>query len=336
MGNNMARVTIFSKFGRSLVNWFLKDTKIKIGILLFAIVIWFIIVLGNDYNYTIDTPLEVVNIEEGKTLKERIPSRIQASFSGRGIDLFYLLASRKYAFKFVIDVESIRWYYVYNLNDYYLENREKIIIPRNVNVKFNHIVYPESLRIELDRLDILRVPVRLRADIKTAPGYITVKRPVVTPDSVLLSGPRTYMKKYKEVFTEPLNRTGITEPIQMVLNLEIPIQENIESSAYKVNFYQPVEQIGEQIISNIPVHLVGVPSHTNVELSPSEISLTISAAISQLANIQPQDIKVYFNFRENWKYDEKYYVPTVELPEDVLSWSNMTPRRVEVRVIRNR
>jgi len=332
----MARVTIFSKFGRSLVNWFLKDTKIKIGILLFAIVIWFIIVLGNDYNYTIDTPLEVVNIEEGKTLKERIPSRIQASFSGRGIDLFYLLASRKYAFKFVIDVESIRWYYVYNLNDYYLENREKIIIPRNVNVKFNHIVYPESLRIELDRLDILRVPVRLRADIKTAPGYITVKRPVVTPDSVLLSGPRTYMKKYKEVFTEPLNRTGITEPIQMVLNLEIPIQENIESSAYKVNFYQPVEQIGEQIISNIPVHLVGVPSHTNVELSPSEISLTISAAISQLANIQPQDIKVYFNFRENWKYDEKYYVPTVELPEDVLSWSNMTPRRVEVRVIRNR
>lgn len=332
----MARVTIFSKFGRSLVNWFLKDTKIKIGILLFAIVIWFIIVLGNDYNYTIDTPLEVVNIEEGKTLKERIPSRIQASFSGRGIDLFYLLTTRKYAFKFVIDVESIRWYYVYNLNDYYLENREKIIIPRNVNVKFNHIVYPESLRIELDRLDILRVPVRLRADIKTAPGYITVKRPVVTPDSVLLSGPRTYMKKYKEVFTEPLNRTGITEPIQMVLNLEIPIQENIESSAYKVNFYQPVEQIGEQIISNIPVHLVGVPSHTNVELSPSEISLTISAAISQLANIQPQDIKVYFNFRENWKYDEKYYVPTVELPEDVLSWSNMTPRRVEVRVIRNR
>lgn len=336
MGNNMARVTIFSKFGRSLVNWFLKDTKIKIGILLFAIVIWFIIVLGNDYNYTIDTPLEVVNIEEGKTLKERIPSRIQASFSGRGIDLFHLLTTRKYAFKFVIDVESIRWYYVYNLNDYYLENREKIIIPRNVNVKFNHIVYPESLRIELDRLDILRVPVRLRADIKTAPGYITVKRPVVTPDSVLLSGPRTYMKKYKEVFTEPLNRTGITEPIQMVLNLEIPIQENIESSAYEVNFYQPVEQIGEQIISNIPVHLVGVPSHTNVELSPSEISLTISAAISQLANIQPQDIKVYFNFRENWKYDEKYYVPTVELPEDVLSWSNMTPRRVEVRVIRNR
>lgn len=332
----MARVTIFSKFGRSLVNWFLKDTKIKIGILLFAIVIWFIIVLGNDYNYTIDTPLEVVNIEEGKTLKERIPSRIQASFSGRGIDLFHLLTTRKYAFKFVIDVESIRWYYVYNLNDYYLENREKIIIPRNVNVKFNHIVYPESLRIELDRLDILRVPVRLRADIKTAPGYITVKRPVVTPDSVLLSGPRTYMKKYKEVFTEPLNRTGITEPIQMVLNLEIPIQENIESSAYEVNFYQPVEQIGEQIISNIPVHLVGVPSHTNVELSPSEISLTISAAISQLANIQPQDIKVYFNFRENWKYDEKYYVPTVELPEDVLSWSNMTPRRVEVRVIRNR
>ncbi|MGC9364414.1 MAG: CdaR family protein [Fidelibacterota bacterium] len=332
----MAKGSVFSKISQSFINWFLKDTKIKIGILLFVVVIWFIIVLGNEYSYTISTPLEVVNIEEGKTLKEKIPSRVQANFSGRGIDLFYLLITRKYAFKFVIDVESIRWYYMYNLNDYFSNNAEKIVIPRNVNVTFNHIVYPESLRIELDRLDMLRVPVRLRTDIKTAPGYTTVKEPSVSPDSVLLSGPRTYMKKYKEVFTESLKLTDVMGPIETDLQLEIPVHENIQSNVYKVHFIQLIEQIGEQPISNIPVRLVGVPSHTNVELSPSEISLTVSAAVSQLAKIQPADINVYFNFRENWKYDENYYVPSVELPEGVLSWSNMTPRRIEVRVIRNR
>ena len=102
----MADDSIFVKIGRQFINWFLKNTRVKIGILLLAIAIWFIIILGNQYTYTIDTPLEVVNVEEGKTLKERIPDQIQASFSGRGIDLFYLLTTRKYAFKFVLDLES--------------------------------------------------------------------------------------------------------------------------------------------------------------------------------------------------------------------------------------
>jgi len=332
----MADESIFKKIGLQFVNWFLKNTRVKIGILILAIIIWFFTILGNQYTYTINTPLEIINIEDGKTLKEKIPSQIQANFSGRGVDLFYLLTTRKYAFKFVIDVETIRWYYVYNLNDYYSENAEKIIIPRNVNVTFNHIVYPESLRVELDRLDMLRVPVRLRADVKTAPGYIAVKKPVISPDSVLLSGPRTYMKKYKEVFTEPYQKSSVVSPLEVDLGLEIPVEDNIKASAYKIHFYQSVEQIGEQIVTNIPVHLIGVPGRTNVELSPSEISLTVSSAISQLTTIQPEDINVYFNFRENWNRGENYYIPTVELPEGVLSWSNMTPRRIEVQIVRER
>ncbi|MFH1252575.1 MAG: CdaR family protein [bacterium] len=332
----MADESIFIKIGRQFINWFLKNTRIKIGVLILAIIIWFFTILGNHYTYTIDTPLEIINIEEGKTLKEKIPSHIQANFSGRGVDLFYLLTTRKYAFKFVLDVESIRWYYVYNLNDYFSENAEKIIIPRNVNVTFNHIVYPESLQVELDRLDMLRVPVRLRTDIKTAPGYISVNKPIISPDSVLLSGPRTYMKKYKEVFTEPFQKSSVIAPVEIDLGLEIPVEDNIQANAYKVHFYQSVEQIGEQVVTNIPVRLLGVPNRINVELSPSEISLLVSSAISQLTTIQPEDINVYFNFKENWKYGENYYVPTVELPEGVLSWSNMTPRRIEVRIVRER
>ncbi len=332
----MADESFLIKFGRQLKNWFLKDTKIKIGILILAVIIWFFTVLGNHYTYTMDTPLEIINIEEGKTLKERVPTFIQANFSGRGIDLFYILTTRKYAFKFVLDVETIRWFYDYNLNEYYIDNPEKIIIPRNVNVTFNHIVYPESLRVELDRLDILRAPVRLRTNIKTAPGYIAVNAPIITPDSVLLSGPRTYMKKYSEVVTEEHRKLNVTSPVELDLNLVIPVEDNIQSNHYKVHFYQNVEQIGEQTISNVPVKLVGVPGRTKVELSPSEVSLTVSSAISNLTNIRPEDINVYFDFNKNWQYGESNYVPTVELPEGILSWSNMTPRRIEVRIIRDR
>ena len=330
----MADESIFLRISRQFKNWFLKNTRMKIGLLLLAVAIWFITIMGNRYTYTIDTPLEIVNIIEGKTLKEKIPQQIQANFTGRGIDLFYLLTTRKYAFKFVLDLESIRWYYVYNLNEYFAENAEKIIIPRNVNVTFNHIVYPESLKVELDRLDVLRVPVRLKTNIQTAPGYMKVGDPVITPDSVLLSGPRTYMKKYKEIYSEPFQKKSVMEPVEVDLTLKIPTEDNIQSNAQSVHYFQAVEQIGEQVVNNIPVRLIGVPNRTKVELSPSEISLTVSSAISQLTDIQPENLNVYFDFSKNWKYGENYYVPTVELPEGILSWRNMTPRRIEVRIIR--
>jgi len=332
----MADESFLLKIGRRFKNWFMKNTRVKVGILLFVIIIWFFTILGNQYTYTIDTSLDIRNIEEGKTLKEKLPDKIKANFSGRGVDLFYLLTTRKSSFKFVLDIETIRWFYDFNLNEYFNENPEKIIIPRNVNVTFNHIVYPESLRVELDRLDILKVPVRHRLDIKTAPGYILVNDPEIVPDSVILSGPRTYMKKYKEIITEEYVGINVISPVELDLGLEIPASDNINISTSKIHIYQAVEQIGEQSIANVPVRIVGVPGRTKVEISPSEITITVSSAVSQLTNIQPEDINVYFDFKKNWKYGENYYVPSVELPAGVISWSNLTPRRIEVRIVRER
>ncbi|MCK4824070.1 hypothetical protein KA005_50420, partial [bacterium] len=70
------------KTGRQFKNWFMKNTRVKVGILLFVIIIWFFTILGNQYTYTIDTSLDIRNIEEGKTLKEKLPEKIKANFSG--------------------------------------------------------------------------------------------------------------------------------------------------------------------------------------------------------------------------------------------------------------
>ena len=158
----------------------------------------------------------------------------------------------------------------------------------------------------------------------------------MVPDSVVLSGPRTYMRRYREVYSETFSKNNVVQPVDIDLALKIPTENNIESNAYTVHFTQAVEQLGEQVVNNIPVRLVGVPARTRVELSPSEISLTVSSAISRLTNIKPEDINVYFDFRKNWKYGENYYVPMVELPEGVISWRNMSPRRIEVRIVRGR
>jgi len=336
MEKTIYKEDLLSKVGKILKNWFFTDTKTKIGIFALTVLIWFFTVLGNKYTYNFNVPLDVRNIVQGKTLKEKIPEKVQASFSGKGIDMLYLLMSTKSSFKFVLDLQNIRWFYDFQLNEYFSDNPEKIIIPRTSDVEFDQIIWPDTIHIELDRYSEVRVPVIPQLNIETVPGYIAVDCPRLSPDSVVISGPRTYVRKYKQIKTEEYTQTNLSTPLKIKLKLKVSDTDNVTISPNIIELTQKVEQIGERTIYNIPIDIIEVPKGINVELSPSSISLTVSSGVSLLKNLNPNDIKVYFNFSKSWKPDESIYIPSVSLPMGVIDWSNMTPKKIEVRVLRER
>ena len=336
MKKTIHKKDLLSQLSKILKNWFFTNTKTKIGIFLLTVLIWFFTVLGNKYTYTFNVFLDVRNIVQGKTLKEKIPEKVQANFSGKGIDMLYLLMSAKSSFKFVLDLQNIRWFYDFQLNEYFSDNPEKIIIPRNADVEFNQIVWPDTIHIELDRYSEVRVPVIPQLNIEPIPGYIAVDCPQLSPDSVVISGPRTYVKKYKQVKTEEYTQANVSTPLKIKLKLKVSDTDNVTISPNSIELTQKVEQINEKTIYNIPIDIIEVPKGINVELSPTSISLTVSSGVSLLKNLNPNDIKVYFNFSKSWKSDESIYIPSVSLPRGVIAWSNMTPRKIEVRVLRER
>lgn len=327
---------LFSQLSKILKNWFFTDTKTKIGIFALTVLIWFFTVLGNKYTYTFNVFLDVRNIMQDKTLKEKIPEKVQANFSGKGIDMLYLLMSTRSSFKFVLDLQNIRWFYDFQLNEYFSNNPEKIIIPRTANVEFDQIIWPDTIHIELDKYSEVRVPVIPQLNIEPVPGYIVVDSPRLSPDSVVISGPRTYVRKYKQIKTEEYIQTNLSTPLKIKLKLKVSDTDNVTISPNNIELTQKVEQIGERTIYNIPVDIIEVPKGINVELSPTSISLTVSSGVSLLKNLNPNDIKVYFDFSKSWKPDESIYIPSVSLPRGVIAWSNMTPRKIEVRVLRER
>lgn len=324
------------RFSKSIKGWFLTNLKTKIGVLIFAILLWFFTMLGNGYTYTFEVPIEIINIEEGKTFKNEIPEKIQASFTGRGIDLLYLSLSTISSFKFVIDIQKNSLYQDYQLDEYFIENPEKIILPRNVEVQFNQIIWPEVLHIELDKFLEKKVPIVTDLNIEEASGYIIVGSPKIIPDSITISGAKTYVEKCEKIKTEKFTATNISEPLKVPLDLIIPKDKKINISDKSVLLMVDIEQIGERTVYNIPVKVKNITEGITVEVSPSTISLNIVASVSILKSIKPEDIEVYIDFRKDWEQGKSAYVPEVVLPKGVLSWDNMTPRKVEIRVIRER
>ncbi len=327
---------LLSTGGRQLRKWLMTDTNSKVGVLIFTILLWFFIILGNEFTYTFSVPLEVHNIEEGKTLKQKLPAKVQASFSGRGIDLLYLMFSRGNSFRFVVDLQNIRWFYNFALNEYFQNNPEKIITPRGTDAQFSEVIFPDTLTIELDVLTTRKLPVVPAIEIQPAAGYILDGAPRVFPDSVVLSGPQFYVNYYNVVGTEPLQLQNLAARFDREMRLDLKESENIAVSHDRVRVIQELDQISEKTLSGIPIKITGVPARTRVEIVPSDYVLLVTGGVRRLKQLTPDDFEIYFDYSSQWKAGQQYYAPLMKLPDGIIGVRRVTPEQCEVRVFRER
>ncbi|MFA4839118.1 MAG: hypothetical protein WC703_06565 [Candidatus Neomarinimicrobiota bacterium] len=327
---------LFADIWKRVKRWFVTDTKTKIGVFLFSFIVWLYTLLSNDYSYTFSSRIEIRNIENGKTLKSKVPERIYANFTGRGIDLIYLNLIRKSSFKFVVDVGNIRQRYDFPLSEYFYENPDKILKPRGAHIRFNHIVSPETLHVELDVLGEAKVPVIPRLEIEESMGYIKTGNPVVIPDSIWISGPKEYVDQCSTLMTKAISLKDVSAPFDKDVKIDLSKLTGLHVPFKSVHIYQKIEQISEKRIDEIPVIVLNVPENMNVEVSPTIVSMTVQAGMSALKTIKPEDIRVTIDFQKQWKADQKFYIPETTLPESIIASEEMIPAEIELRVFRER
>lgn len=327
---------IFLVFFVVLRNSFVKDFKVKLFALFFAIVFWIYTILGNPYTYTFQIPLEIKNVAEGKTLKESVPEKIEVEFTGRGSDLVFLFLSPASGLRLDLDLRTIRYFYNFNLMDYYQKHRENLVYPRNLDIAFNKIVSPDSVVIELDNEDSKTVPIKPMVFIDTEPGYIKSYPLEIQPKEIAITGPQFYLKQIDEVVTDSLVRDNVNLTMDSDLKLVMPENSTVNYAAKKVRIRQVVEQIGEKIIKDIPVQVINDDDAVKIEIIPDKISLKVSGALSHLTRLKEDDFNISFDYKKSWQSGESYYTPTIEKPEQVVDVIDVIPKRLNVRVIRER
>ena len=292
--------------------------------------------MGNQYTHEFAVPLNIVNIVDGKTLKEPVPKTIKAELSGKGSELFFLYLSTISGFRFELDLQTIQAYYTYNLHDYYQEHPEKLFFPRNMGIQFNNIISPDSVMVELDFTASKKIPVTPDIFIDTEAGYIKSEKLEVSPDSILVTGPRYYVRRLEEILTDNLYVTNVNLPVEQDLKLQFPKQSTLKFSHKKARVYQKVEQIGEKIIKDIPVNIINTDENLILHPSPEVVSLKVSAALSHLTRLKASDFEIKFDYKKSWQQGETYYRPEIIKPEHVVDIIEVIPERLNIRAVRER
>jgi len=315
---------------------FWKEGHLKLwaGAFFFALLLWLLVVSEREYIHTLDIPIEIRNIPARKTLSAEIVPTAEVRFRGTGRALFQSIMLKSLSnFKLVLDLDRIKTEYNFDLNNYYREHPEKVVVPDGFDIHFISVVQPDSIHIALDDNAERSVPVRINVSIKPASGFIQVGRLIYSPRSIELKGPKTEVIPVKTVSTIWQEFNGLTSDLNVTVDLDVDFPQTVEVSPASISIQADIQSIGERIITEIPVKLLNEPAELKVYPNPSVVSLTVNGGVDYIANIDASDIIVSIDFKK-WRKSQAYYEPTVKHPDDVIGYSDLSPKNIELVVTR--
>ena len=299
-----------------------------------AFVFWFFIKSEDSYTVNLDIPLVARNLQEQKTYKEEVPESIFVTLKGTGRSFIWLRVFNNFYrddFKAVIDLSSITDEYNFELDSYYKENPEKIVLPSSLDLQFVEVLNPRNVQIKLQRYMVKKVPIESQILVFTEPGYIALGEQF-SPDSISIGGPEEAVNQIDFVFTEKDTLIDLVASVNGNWSILNP-NKLVSFDPKKVDALIDVQPISETIITGIPVELINKPNDVNVFVNPATVSLTIVGGLTQITNILPEDIDVIIDF-DLWNSEKQFYSPTIKLPDYLIEWKDLSPNNLEILVIK--
>ena len=299
-----------------------------------AFVFWFFIESEESYSVNLDIPLVARNLQEQKTYKEEVPESIFVTLKGSGRSFIWLRIFNNFYeddFKAVIDLSSISDEYNFQLDSYYKENPEKIVLPSSLDLEFVEVLKPRNIQIKLQRYLVKKVPIKSQILVSTEPGYIAIDGQF-KPDSISIGGPEEAVNAIDFVLTEEDTLTSLVASVNsswLILNPN----KLVSFDPKRVDGLIDIQPISETIVTGIPVQLINKPNDVNVFVNPATVSLTIVGGLEQIANTAPENIDVIIDF-DYWNSEKQFYTPKIQLPDYLIEWKDLSPNNLEILVIK--
>jgi len=300
-----------------------------------AFIFWFFIKSEDTYSVTTKIPLVARNLQEQKTYKEEVPESIIVTLKGSGRAFIWLRFFDSFYedYKAVLDLSLIADEYNFELDQYYKNNPEKIVLPPSLDLEFVEVISPRNIKINLDQYLVKKVPIRSQVIISTEPGYVQVGNQAFIPDYISIGGPQEVVDAIAFVNTEKDTIEGLVSSIEGELSIINP-NKLVNFDPKKVQGYIDIQPISETIVTGIPVKLINKPNDINVFVNPATVSLTIVGGLDEIAGITSNDIEVMINFEKSWKVDKQFYSPEIKIPDTIMEWKDLSPNNLEILVIK--
>lgn len=303
----------------------------KIVSVIVAVFLWFFVVTDVVYFYDIDVPLKVIGLNENKALIKPLPETVKMRFRGKGQVLIWAYFTMPFSESAVyLDVSKVHRLQEFQLNTYFEQHPDLLVLPRDFDLDFINVVKPETVWVNLEESISRKIPVVPELNLQPAPGYMIVGGVQYKPDSIVVKGAETLVNQIRVLKTAPLNLDNIVNDIFMDLPVKMDMRRPLSYSSNKIHITADVQSIGTRQIEAVPVRIVNVPEDIRPIAIPDQVNLTIEGGQDVLPTLGPEHFKVSFDFGTNWSPDVRRYPLEIETPHGVQRISSVYPEKVEI------
>jgi hypothetical protein len=266
---------------RRVRTWIVTEWSIKLTALILATVLWAAVAAEEPTTQLVPVVLDVA-APAGRAITGPLP-QILALYAGTRRELLKLAGSPPVIHVSLPDSVSGSSYTM-NLSPTDLAGAA------NANVSVQD-VQPRVITIPLD--DVVQRTVRVVHRITVVPdsGFEQFGGIAVTPSSVAVRGPEDVVAGVTELYTVPLELTGVTEPVSRRVALDTTGIAGAHLATPDVQVTVDVGPVSERVLMGIPVTLPRDRAG-NWESDPPAVIVTVRGRSGRLARLTRDSVEV--------------------------------------------
>ncbi len=269
--------------------------------LFFAFCLWLIVNLNRDFNVTIQVPIQLTALSEDMIISSEVPSTVSVNLSGEGWKLIPVYRNPP---RLLISTESRQ----VNLPE---QIRNQIGAFSDLRIQQ---VEPNQLQIETERKVSKRIPVQNLTDITFRDQFGPLHEPVITPDSVTVTGAESALAELDAWETEEVEFTNINRSLEREIQLK-PGNQLITVEPKTVTLQVDVSEFTEAE-QRVPVRTRNLPDEQAVSYNPSSITIRFDVPIGQYSEIQDKRLfNAYVDYSVIEEDDSGRVAPEIETVE---------------------
>lgn len=301
------------------------NLKYKITVFLLAILVWFFVKTEDNYRYSMNVPLKVVNLGSDRIITNDVPRKVNVTFWGKGRSIFTLKLRRDITY--VLDAAKVEDSTRIALD------KNNILMLRKNELEVLNVVAPKFVEVKVEHLMPKKVPVTSQCEIQTIPGYTVIGEVKLLPDSVEIIGPNKELRTIHSIFTEKKIFKKIKNDFKKDVKLIFPKQKYITLNTQKVLMTGDIQKLMEKPFLEVPVKVINYPSDDNVIVLPSTLSLVLEGGAELLLNITKEDIKAYVDYNKIRQSHEKDHPAYIITPQGT-RYRDVKPTRFKIVVVK--
>jgi hypothetical protein len=287
---------------------------------------WFLHALSSTYEEQFRVKVQYINLPPERMMPKDLPDSLDAKIQASGFSLFTFMWSSDYE-PIQLDLSRAR---SIGGGQYALVTNSKSY---NVKTMFGKElkvirILPDTVVISFEGKSEKQVPVRSRADIRTAPMYRIGDSVTVSPQYVTISGPEALLERISFIETEAKVYDDVIANIDEEVKLVLPegvTQVSVQPSVVKMH-----ATIGKYTEGRftIPLNTINVPPNVDLKTFPDKVDVIFQVPVEDFAAIKPEMFRAVADYRKVQSGSQSLEVEVVRAPI-VIRQLKTEPARVD-------